>query len=197
MATDILRTGTVMILVAILAGGSASGFTLLSEDETLSPEQKNTYAVENLFSLDFPKLLVTDTGHVLSSPLRWDEKDRLTLSVAAAGVAASGLLDEAVRTEALRRQSTEGRDTASQLRKLGGPYSFAALGLFFGGGELFQDPTARAVSLERAAATLVASGIITPTLKLAVGRYRPNEDKGDLDFHPFSGNASFPSGEAT
>lgn len=191
------RTGMIFCLLIILAGGNASGFTLLSGDETTAPEENKAYAVENVFSLDFPKLLARDIGHVLASPLGWDEKDWLIFSVAAAGVAASGLLDKPVRSEALDIQNTQNKEVAAHLRELGGPYSFAALGLFFVGGEAFHDPVATAVSLDGAAATITASGIITPALKLAIGRARPYEEKGDLDFHPFSGNASFPSGETT
>ena len=187
----------IFLLLTILVSGNASGFALLSGDETSALEENKTYAVENVLSLDFPKLLARDVGHVLASPLEWDEKDWLTFSVAAAGVAASGLLDKPIRTQALDIQSTANKDVAAHLRELGGPYSFATLGLFFGAGEAFQDPVATAVSLDGAAATITASGIITPALKLAIGRARPYEEKGDLDFHPFAGNASFPSGETT
>jgi membrane-associated phospholipid phosphatase len=56
----------------------------------------------------------------------------------------------------------------------------------------------KAIGIDGAAASLVASGIITPTLKWAVGRARPNANLGNHYFTPFSGsNESFPSGEAT
>ena len=57
---------------------------------------------------------------------------------------------------------------------------------------------AKAVTIDGAAATLVASGIISPALKYMVGRARPYADRGTHYFTPFSnGNASFPSGETT
>jgi len=40
-------------------------------------------------------------------------------------------------------------------------------------------------------------GIITPLFKIGIGRSRPNRGKGAHDFHPFSSNASFPSGHVT
>ena len=44
---------------------------------------------------------------------------------------------------------------------------------------------------------MIASGLITPTLKFVVGRSRPNADHGPHHFQPFSSSASFPSGHAT
>ena len=43
------------------------------------PEEKG--ATESLFSLDFPNLLLRDTWYVLSSPVRWDAHDWLTVAV--------------------------------------------------------------------------------------------------------------------
>ena len=214
--------GILAVLIISCIVSNVSGFSLLSQDETLSAsltgqpaysvalardaqsltpssqaEPNKTYAVESVFSLEFPKVLMRDTSHVLTSPARWDKKDWLVFSVAAAGVAATGFLDKPMRTRVLHIQNSAASDVASQIRLFGGTYSAATLGLFLVGGEAFKDPTARAVFIDGAAATLVASGIITPTLKWTVGRYRPPAEKGNVDFRPFSGNVSFPSGETT
>ena len=47
-------------------------------------------------------------------------------------------------------------------------------------------------------ASLIASGIVTPTIKLVFGRARPRNNMGVDYFRPFSNlNASFPSGHTT
>jgi len=162
-----------------------------------SPSQEKD-ATESLFSLDFPKLLLGDTWYVLSSPVRWDAYDWLTVGVGMAGVAAVALADKPVRTQVQHVQNGSANDVASQIRQFGGSYSFATLGFFYVGGEIFHDPPAKAVFIDGAAATLVASGIIAPALKYMVGRARPNADRGTHYFTPFSNSdASFPSGETT
>ena len=46
-------------------------------------------------------------------------------------------------------------------------------------------------------ATIIASGLITPTLKYSIGRLRPAQTSDTFAFRPFSGHQSFPSGHAT
>jgi membrane-associated phospholipid phosphatase len=161
------------------------------------PPQKKG-ATESLFSLEFPKLLLRDTWYVLSSPVRWDAHDWLIVSVAALGVGATAFLDKPVQTQVQRNYNNSTNNLAQDIRCFGGACSFAALGLFYAGGALLHDEEAKAVAIDGAAASLVASGIITPTLKWAVGRSRPNANHGTHHFTPFSNSdASFPSGETT
>ncbi len=173
-----------------------SGVEVPKTAEGSAPQEED--AIEGLFTLDFPKLLLRDTWHVLSSPAQWNGQDWLKVGIGVAGIAAVALADKPVRTQVQHVQNSSANDVASQIRQLGGPYSFATLGLFYIGGEIFHDPPAKAVVIDGAAATLVASGIITPGLKYTVGRARPSADRGTHYFTPFSSsNASFPSGETT
>jgi hypothetical protein len=166
-----------------------------AEGEVPAQEKDRT---ESLFSLDFPKLLLRDTWYVLSSPVRWDAQDWLKVGIGIAGVAAVSLADQSLRTQAEHLENGAAKEAASQIRLFGSDYSYATLGLFYAGGEIFNDPTAKAVFIDGAAATLVASGIITPALKYAIGRSRPRAGLGEYHFTPFSNNnASFPSGETT
>ncbi len=55
----------------------------------------------------------------------------------------------------------------------------------------------RRAGVEAAAASIVASGIVTPALKRLVGRSRPWASRGAFDFHALTGNESFPSGHTT
>jgi len=65
------------------------------------------------------------------------------------------------------------------------------LGALMSGEERFQD--AAYTSLE----ALYLANFFTNALKTFYGRARPWQDRGALDFQPFSGNRSFPSGHAT
>jgi membrane-associated phospholipid phosphatase len=180
--------------VAALGQGPVEASTAAKGE--VPPQEKG--ATENLFSLDFPKLLLRDTWYVLASPVRWDAQDWLKVGIGIAGVAAVSLADQSLRTQVQHMQNGSAKDAASQLRLFGGYYSYATLGLFYVGGEIFHDPPAKAVFIDGAAATLVASGIIAPALKYMVGRARPRADQGNHYFTPFSNsNASFPSGETT
>jgi membrane-associated phospholipid phosphatase len=209
LAADLSRNDATLIPTY---NGKATYSLLLKEDMTAfeqspvgaptaaqgkdQPEEKGQ--TEGLFSLDFPKLLLRDTWYVLSSPVRWDAHDWLTFSVATLGVGAVAFLDKPVQTQTQRNQNNATNNIADDIRCLGGTCSFVALGLFYVGGALLHDEEAKAVTIDGAAASLVASGIITPVLKYAVGRSRPNAGRGTEYFTPFSSsNASFPSGETT
>ncbi len=208
-------TQIVLSLVLILslfngAGvGTAHGFTLLSGDEKagfaqqgtggdnqprLSP-QEQSYTVEPVFSLEFPKVIVRDVVHAATSPFRWDRKDWLIFGVGLGAVAAASFADTHVRNQIRHIQNASAYDAAKQIRQFGGIYSIGVLGLFLAGGELFDKPTARAVFIDGASASLVTLGITTG-LKYLVGRARPNADEGNAYYQPFSNKGgSFPSGE--
>ena len=75
--------------------------------------------------------------------------------------------------------------------------SLYLLAAFEAWGELGNDSRAKHVAMDGVTASIIASGLITPALKFAVGRERPNATADTFRFKPFSGNYSFPSGHAT
>ena len=170
--------------------------TLSAPEDKVQSQGHGT--TESLFSLEFPKLLLKDTWYTLTSPVRWDAHDWLTFSVAALGVGAVAFLDKPIETQVQRNQNNSTNNTAQDVRCFGGVCSYAALGLFYAGGALLHDDEAKVVTIDGAAASLVTSGIIDPTLKWAVGRARPSAGLGNHYFTPFStSNLSFPSGETS
>ncbi len=88
-------------------------------------------------------------------------------------------------------------DIFKAVQPFGAEYAAAVLGGFYLGGELLQNPEAKAVALDGLSASLIASGLVDLPLKYAVGRNRPGADHGAYRFEPFSGNDSFPSGHST
>lgn len=171
-----------------LVSGCASAASRFADD---SSDQ------ERLLSLDYGKLLLADTQHVLSAPLRWDRRDWLTVSLASLGVAATGLFDEPVRDVIADNKGKTADNIANFFEPFGVEYSFGVLSGFYLSGLAFDNPGNRAVALDGLAASLVATGIMTPVLKFAVGRSRPRTEDGAQTFEPFSGNASFPSSHTT
>jgi membrane-associated phospholipid phosphatase len=62
---------------------------------------------------------------------------------------------------------------------------------------LFKDDSLRDTGRDAVEAELLAAGVITPLLKITIGRLRPSQGSDADEFHAFSGRNSFPSGHAT
>jgi membrane-associated phospholipid phosphatase len=159
---------------------------------------ERNYAVDSPFTLDSPKLLLADTAYVLTAPARWDKKEWLTFSFIASGIGAAAFTDKPVRSWVLHNRNDVGYDVVDNFHRYEVYYSVGALGLFYAGGVACDNPRARAVAIDGAATSLIASGIVTPGLKCVIGRARPSSENGTRYFTPFSlSNDSFPSGETT
>ena len=102
------------------------------------------------------------------------------------------------------RDKTQAHQTSTldELTKVvepfGAEYSLAVIGAYGVAGFVFHDAESKDIFFDSAIASVLASGIITPTLKFVIGRERPSESPSSTSFHPFSGSDnSFPSGHAT
>jgi membrane-associated phospholipid phosphatase len=154
--------------------------------------------VEPFFSKEYGHLLIDDVKHVLTAPYRWETKQWLWAGATVGGLAAMTLLDKPF-SEFIERNHNPTTDTiSSHVGQFGAEYSFGVLAAFYIGGQLFDSPKARAVAQDGIAASIIASGIITPTLKLAFGRARHSAGVGAYDFDFFNTKTdSFPSGHTT
>ena len=154
------------------------------------PEERQPYRPPS-----FPKMVLLDTGHVLTSPLRWQGREWVMFSASTAGLAALSLADESLTDSARAHGPTFGF-VGDTLDQLGGGASFLLLGGFYLAGAIGKDSKAKYVCLDGLAASLIAAGIITPVLSTVIGRDRPTAEQGAYSFHPFEGRA-FPSGHTT
>ncbi len=102
-------------------------------------------------------------------------------------------------SEIVQRNHNDVTDAISRnIDPFGAEYSGGVLAAFYVGGALFDNPKARAVAQDGLASTLIASGIITPSLKLMFGRSRHEQGQGPHDFDFFNPHyTSFPSGHTT
>jgi len=143
------------------------------------------------------KLLVVDARSILTAPVSWTEHDWAVFGIGVAGVAGLTLEDKHLRTEALRGDAPLETKLANDFRYFGNYAAFSVLGAFYAGGRIANDAKAQETALDGLIASILAGGVITTAIKEVAGRSRPSTHQGVYAFHPFSGNASFPSGEST
>lgn len=154
-------------------------------DSPVPPEQAQPYRPPG-----FPKIVLLDVGHVLSSPIRWRGQEWAAFSASVGALAALSLADESISDTAREHGPTLGF-VGDTLGELGGGGSFVLLGGFYLAGAIGHDSKAKNVFFDGLSASLIASGIITPVISTLVGRERPTVEKGAYSFHPSCGNAAW------
>lgn len=172
------------------------------EDPPPSPDAAaaDSGAASNLDTLrSLPKTVLKDAAYVFGSPVRWTGKDWAIVGGAAVGVVlVSAFADVAARDATQSHQSGALDDLTRVVEPFGAGYSWAVLGAYGVVGLVFHDADARDTAIDGVIASLLASGVITKSLKFAFGRARPNQTDDPLSFHPFqSGYSALPSGHAT
>ncbi|HKB60081.1 MAG TPA: phosphatase PAP2 family protein [Gallionellaceae bacterium] len=145
-----------------------------------------------------PGLVVDDVKHVVTSPARWDKDDWKTAGWSAAAVLGTALVIDHRWRDEMRRHAPNNNPLITQVERLGDQYSPAVVGGFLAVGALSSDDNTLETGEDMLSASLIASGIVTPVIKLVFGRARPRNNMGVDYFRPFSNlNASFPSGHTT
>jgi hypothetical protein len=151
---------------------------------------------DHLWTLDYLKLLGTDTGATLTAPLRWDSTDWLYAGLAGAAVGGTAAFDHTIKVDVQAQRTASLDRFMSRWQNFGRVWSFGVLGAFEVWGEAGGDDNAKATAMDGLTASIIGPGIIGTSLKEIVGRVRPNTERRTFEFKPFSGNASFPSGDA-
>ena len=173
-----------------------------SDDTAASPEDSqagNGAPLDSDTLKALPAVVLKDAVYVLGSPVRWTGKDWIIAGGAAAGIIlVAAMADVAVKDATQSHQSAALDDLTRIVEPFGAQYSWAVLGAYAAVGLIFHDADARDTAIDGVIASLLASGVITPSLKFAFGRARPNQTDDPLEFHPFhSGYTALPSGHAT
>ena len=147
--------------------------------------------------LSYPEILIDDVKHVVTAPARWDDAEWHQAGWASLAVVSTALfIDRPLRDE--MRRHTGDNAFLTQAEHFGAEYAAGVVGGFYLVGTLTDNENSRQVAQDSLSASLIASGIITPTIKLVTGRSRPRDETGVYHFKPFSnGNSSFPSGHTT
>ncbi len=154
----------------------------------------------------YGKTLLCDAGDffqtgidLIAQPFVWNKNDWLYFGGTLGVTAAFFLIDEPVRDFALKNQSKT-LDAIFLIDDwITGARSLILPSAVYFYGFLARNRSVRSLGLKSAEALIYASAI-TFGLKIAFGRYRPYNEKGNLAFEPFTNNeanASLPSGHAT
>lgn len=147
--------------------------------------------------LSYPEILLDDVKHVATSPARWEETEWHTAGWASLAVVGTALVVDRPLRDEMRRHSGN-NSFITQVERFGSQYAAGVVGGFYVVGAFTGNNTAVQVAQDGIAASLIASGIVTPTIKLLAGRSRPRAGEDIYNFKPFSdANSSFPSGHTT
>ncbi|MDD5057777.1 MAG: phosphatase PAP2 family protein [Sideroxydans sp.] len=146
--------------------------------------------------LSYPELVIDDMKHVVTAPARWDEADWRKVGWTSLAVLGTAVVIDRPWRDEMRRHT--GSDPFIQVERFGSQYAPVVLGGFYLAGIAGDNQNAVEVAQDGLAASIIASGLVSTTIKLTVGRSRPRDNVGIAHFRPLSDpNASFPSGHTT
>jgi membrane-associated phospholipid phosphatase len=146
----------------------------------------------------YPDLLLEDIQVVLTAPARWQTEDWKNLGWASLAVIGTAAVIDAPLRDEMRRLPKN--NSLMLIEHLGAEYSIGVLGGFYLAGSLADNDKAIAVAQDGLTASIIASGLITPAIKIVAGRSRPYDNTGTTDFNSLGAanpNSSFPSGHTT
>jgi hypothetical protein len=84
----------------------------------------------HLWSVDYVKLLWSDTGAVLTAPAHWNEVDWMYADFAAASIGAAASLDNTIKDNVQAHRTTGEDRFFNQYQNLGAAWSFGVIGAF-------------------------------------------------------------------
>lgn len=186
-----LRSIAAALVGALALGPVAAGARAQqARDTTLAASRAQLFARD--FHLGFDVTLGT-----IAAPLHWSKSE--WVAVPALGIALVTLsgADEPVQHMFDRNHSGGASRVLDQIEPFGTERAIATVVGTYLVGLALDAPGLRRVGVEAAASSIVAAGIVTPSLKRIFGRSRPWAARGPFDFHSMSGNESFPSGHTT
>lgn len=184
--------------MAVIAG-LQPGTVHAADDVPAIPADNPPPAASDYHSFSgFGSRLADDTTATLLAPIRWDGHEWLLTGAITVGIVGTGLLwDEEIERDSQKDRESGKDQTLDKVGLLGTGVSLAVIGGLWIGGELTDSPRAVDTALDCIESSIIASGIITPSIKFIVGRERPGN--GDaFKFDPFTTfSSSFPSGHTT
>ena len=150
-------------------------------------------------SPSYPDLLLDDIQHVVTEPSRWQTQQWKNFGWAGLVVVGTAIVIDGPLRDGMRRLPKD-NSFMLNIERFGAEYSVGVVGGFYLVGSLADDDTAIMVAQDGLTASIIASGLITPAIKIVTGRRRPYEDAGSNNFQALGAgnrNSSFPSGHTT
>lgn len=187
------RIRAVALSVVLLATGAGEATALAPPSATTAPAPFPSAGAP----VSFPRTVGRDLAALVSAPARADAGDWRDVGLAVAAIGVAGALDASARDRIQNERSPDSDRIARDIRPLGQAGALGLAGAAWIAGGLAHRPGLSTTGKEALESSLFAAGLVTPLLKLAAGRARPDAERGASSFHPFAGGNSFPSGEAT
>jgi membrane-associated phospholipid phosphatase len=141
-----------------------------------------------------------DLKSLVTAPLHWRAREWKRFGEGVALVVAAGAADKQIEDAFQRNRSSSTNSFAKAITPFGGGRGLELSAVLFGAGKLFHDANVENAGRDALEADLWAGGVVTPLLKDAFGRARPNINEGTYNFHfaqTDNPHNSFPSGHAT
>jgi membrane-associated phospholipid phosphatase len=139
-------------------------------------------------------------AYTYTGPFRWERKQWIQAGAVFAGTAAFMLADEPARDFWQKRDSKFWDGVEYVGFHYGKPYTgFTTSGVLYLSGIIFKDEWMRDSGIA-IGITMLSSGAVQTFLKSAVGRSRPEAERGSFTFDPFTSDISyhaFPGGHIT
>jgi membrane-associated phospholipid phosphatase len=142
------------------------------------------------------KSFLTDSGNILTSPIRWNLQDWLTASLVVGVTGGLMFVDDDIRDNMQSSRSTFSDNLAKVGEALGnGGYAVPSLGALYLTGHLMKNEKAKRAAL-LSFESFVISGVFTLALKHTTGRARPTSKNSSDNWEGpnFDGGVSFSSG---
>lgn len=147
--------------------------------------------------LEEADLVARASVHALTAPLRWRAREWMLAGGSVAGVAIASIADEDGRHLMAEIRTERHTRVEAWIEPFGAEGSLALLGGMLAAGLALDDARLRMTAAEGLAASLIAAGIVTPTLQAVIGRSKPRDGMPAYTFDPFGGPRSHPSGHTT
>ena len=174
--------------------------TAMPETKVGGSEAESDASEMDKIDLKYIKGYATDTGKILTSPLRWDTSDWMKVGLVLGGTSALFLADKEIKNFAQKNKNSVTSSFADIGNFIGEPmYIFPAVGASYLYGYLTDNSKLRRVSL-LSLESLTISGAITMGLKTVAGRHRPLTGSLPMNWHGPTNNGdwvSFSSGHTS
>jgi len=144
-----------------------------------------------------PLRLGKDITALAVAPLKWDGSDWQRLSLGVLAVGAVSIFDDEIMRYSQDHRSQGELKVSERVRFLANGEGLALLGITWIAGHGLDRPKLVAVAEDGLEASIISAGVITPALKMLVGRARPRQGLGSHSFGGFDSYDSFPSGESS
>jgi len=183
-------------IFSVPSSWAADNLAICSPDRSDCERPQVIPGADLKLNTSYLKGYVGDTGKIMTSPVRWDDREWYTAALVLSVTAGLYAYDQDLKDWVQRRRNRTTDDLAKVFTPFGnGLYTLPAAGFIYLYGEVQESEKAKRIGL-LGAESIVLAGVFTGVVKIAGHRHRP--DTGD-QYNRWDGpglstdNLSFPS----